>query len=242
MKALLLAAGLGTRLGRFTEKKPKCLVQVGEETMLDHWLFKLDRIGVEQFFINTHYLADQVATFVSRHQLSEKITLLHEPKLLGTGKTILHNLQILGGDLCFIAHVDNYCTDPLDEFLLAHRHRPNDTILSMLTFITKTPEQCGVVEVDECDRLVRFYEKQPISPSLRANGAVYIASNSFFDVMRTLDPEPSDISCDIIPALMNKIYCFHTEYYFEDIGTTAALIRANGRTADNDLLDHKSRG
>ena len=65
MKALLLAAGFGSRLGGVTKNMPKCLVKVGQETMLDHWLYKLDRLGISEFVINSHYLAEQVDTFIS---------------------------------------------------------------------------------------------------------------------------------------------------------------------------------
>ena len=73
MKALLLAAGLGTRLGNLTKKQPKCLIKVGNETMLDHWLFKLEALGVSEFIINTHYLADQVDKHILSHPLKDKI-------------------------------------------------------------------------------------------------------------------------------------------------------------------------
>lgn len=231
MKALLLAAGFGTRLGEMTKKTPKCLVKVGQATMLDHWLYKLAALGVNEFFVNTHYLSNQVKEFITNHPLKKKVTILHEPKLLGTGGTIARNIEILECETCFIVHVDNYCLDPLDLFLSAHQHRPESTVLSMLTFNTNTPKNYGVVEVDEHNQLLQFHEKQQNPPSKRANGAVYIASPPFFDLVRKLKPEPSDLSCDIIPALIGKIYCHQTEYYFDDIGTKAALIKANSHSA-----------
>ena len=64
MKALLLAAGYGTRLKELTTLKPKCLIKVGEETMLDHWIIKLEKLGVDQFIINTHYLSTRLKTIL----------------------------------------------------------------------------------------------------------------------------------------------------------------------------------
>ena len=100
MKALLLAAGFGTRLGEITKKTPKCLVRVGQGTMLDHWLYKLVTLGVNEFFVNTHYLSNQVEEFIANHPLKKKVTILHEPKLLGTGGTIACNIEILEGETC----------------------------------------------------------------------------------------------------------------------------------------------
>jgi len=227
MNALLLAAGFGSRLGEMTIETPKCLAKVGQETMLDHWLFKLKQLGVKRFFINTHYLADKVQDFIARHPLKDDITLLHEPKLLGTGRTILRNIELLEDKACFIVHVDNYCLDLLDRFLLAHMNRPGNTVLTMLTFTTNAPEKCGIVEVDKDKRLISFHEKKENPPSDRANGAVYIASRSFFEVLKSLEPEPTDLSCDIIPALIGNIFCHHTDLYFEDIGTPSSLRKAN---------------
>ena len=53
MNAFLLAAGYGSRLGNITLSTPKCLLKVGEHTMLEHWIQKLDQLGVKHFFINT---------------------------------------------------------------------------------------------------------------------------------------------------------------------------------------------
>ena len=62
LRALLLAAGLGTRLP-ITETTPKCLVEVGGEPLLGRWLKQLEDVGCEAVLINTHYLAEQVEEF-----------------------------------------------------------------------------------------------------------------------------------------------------------------------------------
>ena len=65
MRALLLAAGLGTRLRPITDKIPKCLVPIQGRPLLEIWLDKLCEVGVQEFLVNTHYLAAQVEEFIS---------------------------------------------------------------------------------------------------------------------------------------------------------------------------------
>ena len=227
MNALLLAAGFGTRLGNLTLQTPKCLMKVGGVPMLALWLDKLDKLGVEKFFINTHHLADQVEAFISSHPLKNRVTLWHETKLLGTAGTILKNLDALQHQDCFIVHVDNFCDDPLTEFLLFHNQRPHKTALSMLTFTTDTPESCGIVETDSENRLIDFKEKQPSTSSLQANAAIYIASPNFFSDFGKMVPDASDFSLDVIPKFFGQISCFHTKEFFADIGTKSNLEKAN---------------
>ena len=227
MKALLLAAGFGTRLHPLTQNTPKCLMRVGDKPMLDHWLYKLERLGVTEFIINTHYLAEKVHDFIDSHSLKSKIKLSFEPKLLGTAQTVLCLKNQLRDSPFFIVHVDNFCEDDLSDFLYAHKSRPVGTTVSMLTFDTLTPEQCGIVEIDQNNTLIKFYEKQKPPPSNKANGAVYIVSENFFDELEDLPVSAKDFSKCIIPQFLGKIFCFHTDRYFEDIGTPEALKRAN---------------
>ena len=117
MKALLLAAGFGTRLHPLTQNTPKCLMRVGDKPMLDHWLYKLERLGVTEFIINTHYLAEKVHDFIDSHSLKSKIKLSFEPKLLGTAQTVLCLKNQLRNSPFFIVHVDNFCEDDLSSFI-----------------------------------------------------------------------------------------------------------------------------
>ena len=60
MKALLLAAGLGTRLYPITKNIPKCLVKIGGRPLLDIWIENLIECGIDSFLVNTHYLSEIV--------------------------------------------------------------------------------------------------------------------------------------------------------------------------------------
>ncbi|MGH9203514.1 MAG: sugar phosphate nucleotidyltransferase, partial [Vicinamibacterales bacterium] len=87
MRALLLAAGYGTRLKPLTDAVPKCLVPIRGRPLLDYWLDLLFTDGIEAALINTHHLADRVQAFVAASRWKSRVTLVHEDSLLGTGGT-----------------------------------------------------------------------------------------------------------------------------------------------------------
>ena len=64
LKALLLAAGFGTRLKPVTDSIPKCLVRIGGEPILERWLKQLISLGCKDILVNTHYKADAVNRFI----------------------------------------------------------------------------------------------------------------------------------------------------------------------------------
>ena len=68
MRALLLAAGLGTRLRPLTDTMPKCLVPIKGRPLLSIWLERLTQAGIGPFLINTHYLANQVEVLLEASQ------------------------------------------------------------------------------------------------------------------------------------------------------------------------------
>lgn len=82
--ALVMAGGLGSRLGDLTKQTPKPLLEVGGKPMLEHVLSGLERAGASKVFIAVHYLADQIADFVAGRDSRVDISLVSEPKQLGT--------------------------------------------------------------------------------------------------------------------------------------------------------------
>ena len=86
MKAMVLAAGLGTRLRPITESRPKALVEVGGRTLLEITLARLRRFGIRDVIVNAHYFADMLVDYLRAHaNFGMHIEVSREDVLLDTG-------------------------------------------------------------------------------------------------------------------------------------------------------------
>ncbi|MBR9884856.1 MAG: nucleotidyltransferase family protein [Oceanospirillales bacterium] len=228
MKAILLAAGLGTRLRPLTEHTPKCMVEIGGRPLLDYWLASLSSSGIEDALVNLHYLPETVRDYLATHPYSMNITPVWEPELLGTGGTLLANLEYWSGQDALLAHADNLCLCDFAAFYAAHRSRPEGCLMTMMLFRTPTPESCGIVEITE-GRVVGFHEKVANPPSNLANAAVYCLAPEFGPWLKREFPGATalDLSTQVIPALMGRIAVWETPGYLRDIGTPESYRRAN---------------
>ena len=223
LRAILLSAGLGTRLKPLTDKKPKCLMEINNIPILRIWIEKLARIGCSEILINTHYLSDQVAKFIEDYSSNSlKILISHEKTLLGTAGTLLKNIDFVKGDTIFM-HSDNFTTCDLKGLLKMHKNKEQNCLLTMLTFDTHQPSSCGVVETDQNGVLKGFYEKVDNPPSQIANGAIYIFDKEFVNWLKEQKEDFVDFSKDVLPKLINKIQTWHTKDFFIDIGTPESL-------------------
>ena len=219
MRALILAAGKGTRLRPLTNNTPKCLLRVKEENLLDNWLKKIESCGIKEVFINTHYLHEQVENHVNKIKSSLKINLLFEKDLLGTAGTIKKNIKLFLNDDLLLIHADNYMEERLQRLIYFHKNRPITCLMTMLTFKTKTPETCGIICKNDQNILTSFIEKPKFSNSNLANGAVYVLSDQMIDELNNYEGKMFDFSNDIIPNYFNRIYTYFTDKFFIDIGS-----------------------
>ena len=135
-RALLLAAGLGTRLRPITLQTPKCLVSVGGKPLLGSWLTKLELAGCDSVLINTHYLAEQVQGFLKSWQSSTMaVRTVHEPELLGTAGTLLKNQEFFRGFTGLLIHADNAMAGDMKDFLDAHRARQASCLMLRVSLV-----------------------------------------------------------------------------------------------------------
>jgi mannose-1-phosphate guanylyltransferase len=227
MKALLLAAGFGTRLRPLTDNMPKCLVPIGRRPLLGIWLSNLSAAGCGTFLINTHYKAEQVAAFIESSPHRAQVTLAHEPTLLGTAGTLLRHLDFFGDEDGLLIHADNYCPANFEDFIDAHRRRPSHCLMSMMTFRTDDPSSCGVVTLNEGGVVVGFQEKQPRPNGNLANGAVYILTAQLLADLRRSRPHVTDFSTQLLPGMLGAINAYETSAPLIDIGTPRTYALAN---------------
>jgi mannose-1-phosphate guanylyltransferase len=227
MKALLLAAGLGTRLKPLTNHLPKCLIPIHGRPLLDYWLEILILNGVDEVLINTHYLAPKVMDFLERSEWKSKTKVVYEENLLGTGGTIIKNRSFFQEEGFLVAHADNLCVFNLKDFEQSHVNRPDNTHITMMIFKTDNPRSCGVVELDIQGVVKAFHEKVESPQGDLANAAVYIMQPCVIDVMEKLGKEKIDFSTDVIPKFIGKIFTYHNNIYNRDIGTLESWIAAH---------------
>jgi len=227
VRAILLSAGFGTRLKPMTNNIPKCLVPIKDQPLLDIWLEQLDAAGIGPFLINTHYLSGIVNKYISSSRYADSIYTIYESELLGTAGTLLKNIGFYENDDGMLIHADNYCLANFNEFISAHQRRPANCLMTMMTFKTATPSSCGIVELDENNIVVGFYEKVESPPGNLANGAIYILSAELLNLVKTEHASAKEFSTEILPHYLGRIYTYHTDKTFMDIGTPEAYALAN---------------
>jgi MurNAc alpha-1-phosphate uridylyltransferase len=140
--AMVLAAGLGTRMRPLTLAKPKPLQIVGGKTMLDHALDKLVGAGVERAVVNTHYLAEQIEAHLQSRKDIE-IVISREPTLLDTGGGIAKILPLFDGRPFFSLNADLPWTDGKTPSLARMRHMWDPGIMDALLLVMPTRQARG---------------------------------------------------------------------------------------------------
>ncbi len=226
MKALVLAAGKGTRLGPLTEGRPKPMLPVAGRPLLERIVLDLKAAGVEEIFINLHHCGDVITDhFGDGHRYGVAIRYSREPELLGTAGAA-RRLEGELGDRFLVYYGDNFVTIDLRALMAAHeRHRPLATIA---VFEATETSASGVVETDAEGRVLRFLEKPAagVTPSRTVNAGIYVLERAALDVVPRAGF--SDFGRDVFPALLRagrELRTFRVPGTVYGIDTPEALAR-----------------
>ena len=141
-KAMVLAAGLGTRLKPVTDTLPKALVQVDNRALIDHALDRLEAVGVGEVVVNTHYLAEQLQAHLSGRK-SPVLKIFHEDDLLDTGGGIAKALPLLGDDPFLAVNADAFWLNGPYDALQRMAHTWDDDTMDGLLLLHSTVEAYG---------------------------------------------------------------------------------------------------
>lgn len=228
MKAILLSAGYGSRLRPLTNILPKCLLPINGRPLLEYWLSMLTQAGISSILINLHYLADLVKKWAEHTEYANTIKMVYEKELLGTGGTLLKNSNFTDGQPAMLIHADNLCSTQISSFVDAHKNRPANTEITMMTFNTPTPETCGIIEINKKGIVKTFYEKILNPPGNLANAAVYIVEPKVIDYLKNMKKIFIDFSTEVLPHFVKtgKVYTYHNGYYHRDIGNIESYLTA----------------
>ena len=106
-KALVLAAGLGTRMRPLTNDRPKPLIEVGGKALVDHMLDRMQAAGVQDAIVNVHYCADQMEAHLASRSAPRIVISDERAQLLETGGALTKVRPLLGDAPVFIANTDS---------------------------------------------------------------------------------------------------------------------------------------
>ncbi len=226
VRAVILAAGLGTRLRPLTDRTPKCLLPLAGRPLLDFWLDALGLAGVREALVNTHAHAEQVRDYIERtnRRGGMRLTEFHEPKLLGSAGTLAANRDYAdAADQIVVIYADNLSEVRLEEMLAFHRGHGDS--LSMLLFRAENPRACGIAELDAQGRIVSFVEKPQAPKSDLANAGVYVLDAAAY--REIADLHAFDIGFDVLPRFIGRMRGWPLAGFHLDIGTPQAYQRAD---------------
>jgi NDP-sugar pyrophosphorylase family protein len=156
-KAMLLAAGRGTRLRPLTETVSKCMVEIAGKPVLERNIEWLRRFGVTDIVINLHYLPEAVKNhFGDGSRFGARISYSFEPELLGTAGAVRNASSFFDGPF-FVWYADNLSTCRLDRLWGFHQLRRG--VATIALHHRDDPTGSGIVGLDDEARITRFLEK-----------------------------------------------------------------------------------
>ncbi len=132
MRVMLLAAGKGERLRPLTLTTPKPLLQAGQQTLLMHWLKKLELHRPTEVIINVAYLGEQIIAFCRQYSGPLNLRILDEGEPLETGGALLNALPYLGDDPIMLINADVYCEFPLKAWFDSYSTDKNADVNDLL--------------------------------------------------------------------------------------------------------------
>src|SRR5687768_11034525 len=215
MKAMVLAAGLGTRLKPITFEIPKPMVPVLDRPVMAHIVNLLNRQGFDDLIANLHYFPNSIKNY-----FGDRLTYRYEEELLGTAGGVRNVADFFGDDPVVVISGDALTDIDLNKLL--ERHRSAGGIATLTVKRVDDTREYGVVIHDSEGRIQGFQEKPDPAEALSdlGNCGIYVFSPEIFDYFP--EREFVDWAMDVFPRLLAEDVSFYGHEvleYWNDVGS-----------------------
>jgi mannose-1-phosphate guanylyltransferase len=241
MRAMILAAGLGTRLRPITYEMPKPMVPVLNRPVMEHIVELLARHRFTEVIANLHWFPELIRErFGDGTRFGIELNYSEEQALLGTAGGVRKAAEFLGEDFLVIS--GDALTD-IDLAAMRQFHLSHDGVATLATKQVADTSQFGVVITGSDSRVQGFQEKPDPAEALSnlANCGIYMFRSEIFDFFPAAgerskaagsDDPPgfADWALDVMPALLGgdvPFYSHEVDAYWNDIGNLGELWRSN---------------
>ncbi|MCO5247699.1 MAG: nucleotidyltransferase family protein [Chitinophagales bacterium] len=233
MKAMIFAAGLGTRLRPITDTVPKAMVEVGGQPILKIILDRFHQFGMTDVIVNVHYLPDIIIAFLNNyHREGMNVSISDERnEVLETGGGLLKAQGFFeDGQAFLVANADVLTNIHIDAFLAAHKKQGGIATLAVRDRVSKRK-----LLFDEQNRLLGRDDESLKGQAFAFSGYHIIEPEIFNHITRKGKFSITDWYIDICKN--QAIYAFqHQEDIWVDIGTQGKLELANQIYLENKAL------
>ena len=222
IKAMVMAAGMGSRLEPITLRLPKPLIPVMNRPIMDIILTQLKTIGVNNVISNTYYLADQIIDKYKNNNLGINFNYIKEEELSGTAGGVKKCQFFFDeGEDFIVMSGDILTTADINAGIEIHKKSGAIATIGVKPIPQDQVDQFGVVVTDDNGFITEFQEKPSVqdAKSNLINTGIYIFSYKIFDYI----PENTfyDFAKNVFPKLLTEkqINTFEVKEYWNDIGT-----------------------
>jgi len=228
MKAMILSAGIGSRLYPITEHTPKPMLSVLNKPVLEHSVELCKKHNISDIMMNLHYLPEQIDSyFGSGEKFGVKIHYSLEKKLLGTAGS-LKRVQSFFNDTFVVLSGDGFSDIDLTEMYNYHKAKKSKVTIAVKK--TSTPQFYGITVSDEKGKILFFQEKPSVDKALsdKANLGIYIIEPEILSLIK--GKTEFDFAKDLFPILLKEnisFYSYNTNCEWTDIGNTAEYLNFN---------------
>jgi NDP-sugar pyrophosphorylase family protein len=240
MKAMILAAGKGERLGPLTQELPKPLIPVANRPLIEYNLDLLKRHGITEVAVNLHHMGEKIRDHLGNgHRFGLQIHYSPEEVLLGTGGGIKKLRTFFGSEPFLVINADILIDIDLKDLILFHRSR--SAFATMVLRPNPDPVRYGTIETDDTGRIREFLGKLRTQiRNLRKwmFTGIHLFHPSIFDTLPGKDA--FCINRDVYAHwIRSGMACYGYVYrgYWKDLGIHQEYLQAN-----MDLLHGETTG
>lgn len=239
MKAMVLAAGQGTRLRPITDNNPKALVPVAGRPMIEYALLLLRHYGIEEIVINLHHFGAAIENHLGNgDKLGLRISYSHEPDLLDTGGGLLKAKPFLQDGAFIAINTDALIDLNLAELIAFHKQR--NATATLVLRPDEQADQYGSMDIDGAGRIRRFLKSEikpkPTGPTRKLMfTGVQILEPRIFNYMEGAGAaEKFSTTKQTYPQMLlagEPLYGFCFEGFWQDLGTVERIKQAEANLA-----------
>ena len=219
MRAMILAAGVGSRLDPLTRNVPKPLVPIVNRPVMEYLILLLKQHGFSDIMVNVHYLGDVISDyFGDGSKWGVNIHWAHENELWGDAGSVKNAQAFFQNETFLVIGGDDLTDMDLTAVVQTHKHKKATATLALS--LVDDPSEYGIVQLNEEGRITRFLEKPKGEVfSKTANTGVYVFEPQVFDLM-----PPGAFFLfgkQLFPLMMERdlpMYGHVTQAYWKDVG------------------------